>query len=71
MKTNSKNPIIKLISLCGQIAEHKSEKMQENNIDESQMLAVLSEQEQEQLKKLLTKLQTTWISEHKQRMQQN
>ena len=29
MKSNSQNELVKLISLCGQVAEHKSEKMQE------------------------------------------
>lgn len=29
MKSNSKNELVKLISICGQVAEHKSEKMQE------------------------------------------
>ncbi len=64
MKSNSKNELVKLISICGQVAEHKSEKMQEFGRDESLILAVLSVDEQEQLKTLLSKLQTQWLSDH-------
>lgn len=71
MKTSSKNPLVKLISIYGQIAEHKSKKMQEFNMDEAEMLNALSIEEQDKLKELLTKLQTKWISDHKERMKRN
>ncbi|MGN0307592.1 MAG: hypothetical protein ACI4DN_05185 [Lachnospiraceae bacterium] len=64
MKTNSKNEMVKLISICGQIAEHKSEKVQERGGDESIILSALTESEQQQLKELLTKLQKKWASDH-------
>lgn len=64
MKSNSKNELVKLISICGQVAEHKSEKMQEFGKDEAMILAALSEDEQEQLKNLLGKLQKQWLSDH-------
>lgn len=64
MKSNSKNELVKLISICGQVAEHKSEKMQENGKDESAILSALSDSEQEQLKMLLKKLQSQWLSDH-------
>ena len=64
MKSNSKNELVKLISICGQVAEHKSEKMQENGSDESAILSALSDSEQEQLKMLLGKLQKQWLGDH-------
>lgn len=64
MKSISKNELVKLISICGQVAEHKSEKMQEFGKDEAMILAALSEDEQEQLKNLLGKLQKQWLSDH-------
>ena len=65
MKSNSKNELVKLISICGQVAEHKSEKMQEKKVDESMILAGLSLEEQEQLKTLLNNLQSHWLEQHK------
>ena len=53
MKSNSKNELVKLISICGQVAEHKSEKMKEFGQDESLIVSALSMDEQEQLKQLL------------------
>ena len=64
MKSNSKDELVKLISICGQVAEHKSEKMQENGKDESAILSALSVSEREQLKMLLRKLQSQWLSDH-------
>lgn len=61
MKSNSKNELVKLMSICGQIAELKSEKTQEKKVDESMILAGLSLEEQEQLKTLLNKLQSHWL----------
>ncbi len=65
MHSVSKNPLIKLISLCGQIAEHKAEKIQEHGMDEERLLTVLSAEEQATLKDLLGKLQKQWVEEHK------
>lgn len=64
MKSVSKHELIKLISICGQVAEHKSEKMQEHGKDEAEILTALSAEEQEQLKMLLQKLQTQWLADH-------
>lgn len=64
MKSESKHELVKLLSICGQVAEHKSEKMQQHGKDEAEILAVLSEEEQEQLKQLLQKLQTQWLKDH-------
>ena len=64
MKSNSKNELVKLISICGQVAEHKSEKMQENGRDEAEILSALSAGEQEQLNELLSKLQKQWLADH-------
>lgn len=64
MKSESGNELVKLISICGQVAEHKSEKMRENGKDEALILAGLNEEEQAQLKELLTKLQDRWLKDH-------
>ena len=50
MKSVSKNELVKLLSICGQVAEHKSEKMQERGRDEKEILSALSSDEQEILK---------------------
>lgn len=65
MKSNSKNELVKLMSICGQVAELKSEKTEEKKVDESMILAGLSLEEQEQLKTLLNKLQSHWLEQHK------
>ncbi|MGN0348055.1 MAG: hypothetical protein ACI4DR_00825 [Roseburia sp.] len=64
MKSNSKNELVKLISICGQVAEHKSEKMQEFGKDEELILSALSEEEKKQLAELLGKLQKQWLRDH-------
>ena len=64
MKSNRKNELVKLLSICGQVAEHKSEKMQAHGVDESQILSALSGEEQAQLDTLLRKLQSHWLEEH-------
>ena len=44
MKSNSKHPLVKQLSICGQVAEHKSEKIQANGGDEEMILKALSEE---------------------------
>ncbi len=68
MKTNSKHTLVKLISICGQIAEHKSEKMQQHGMDESEIVSILSTEEQQTLNELLTKLQQKWVADKKKMM---
>ena len=65
MKSNSKNELVKKLSICGQVAEHKSEKMQEHGGNEDKILSVLSEEEKTQLDAILTKLQGSWLEDHK------
>ena len=64
MKSISKHELVKLLSICGQVAEHKSEKMQEHGKEESEIVSSLSCEEQEQLLSLLKKLQTHWLKDH-------
>lgn len=64
MKSVSKNELVKLLSICGQVAEHKSEKMQEHGRDEQEILSALSSDEQELLQTLLRKLQKQWLQDH-------
>ena len=65
MKSVSKNELVKKLSICGQVAEHKSEKMQENGVDEEAIMSVLSEEEKNTLDTILTKLQADWLEGHK------
>lgn len=64
MKSNSKQPLVNLLSLCGQIAEHKSDKMQEHGGDENGILDALTPDEQAQLNELLEKLRQAWLKDH-------
>ncbi|MDO4357921.1 MAG: hypothetical protein Q4E13_15580, partial [Clostridia bacterium] len=57
-------PLVNLLSLCGQIAEHKSEKMQEHGGDESAILSALSEEQQSQLQAILETLRQAWLKDH-------
>ena len=66
MKSISKNELVKKLSICGQVAEHKSEKMQENGVSEDAILSVLSEEEKSSLDAILTKLQTAWMADHRE-----
>ena len=65
MKSNSKNDLVRKLSICGQVAEHKSEKVQEHGGDEDRIMAALSDEEKTQLDALLTKLQAAWLEDHK------
>lgn len=64
MRSNSKHELVKLISICGQVAEHKSEKAQEHGKDEEAIVSALTTEEQKQLQELLTKLQEQWLKDH-------
>ena len=64
MKSISKHPLVNLLSLCGQIAEHKSEKIQAHDGDERAILASLSEAQQDQLREILETLRQAWIADH-------
>ena len=65
MKSNSKNALVRKLSISGQVAEHKSEKLQEHGESEDAILAVLSEGERAQLDSILDKLQAAWLQDHK------
>ena len=64
MKSNSKHPLVKQLSICGQVAEHKSEKIQENGGDEEAILKALNEEQRGQLAELLNILQKDWLQDH-------
>ena len=65
MKSGSKNELVRKLSICGQVAEHKSEKMQLHGGDEAGILAVLTDDERAQLDTILSKLQAAWLEDHK------
>ena len=64
MKSESKHPLVKQLSICGQIAEHKSEKLRLHGGDEAQIVAALSDEQQAQLAGLLDILQKAWLTDH-------
>lgn len=64
MKSNSLDPLVKQLSLCGQIAEHKAQMLREHGGEEASVLAALTVEQQEQLAALLTILQKRWLEDH-------
>lgn len=64
MKSNSKHPLVKQLSICGQVAEHKSEKIQANGGDEEMILKALNEEQCGHLMELLDILQKDWLQDH-------
>lgn len=68
IKLRSNNKLIRLLIRNGQIAEHKTQKMQEHQIDEDLLVQTLTKKEQVELMGLLTKLRDDWIKDHKKRM---
>lgn len=64
MKSDSKNPLVREISICGQIVEHKSERIRAAGGDESSILSALTAEEQELLNTLLSKLKKQWLADH-------
>ena len=64
MKSNSKHPLVKQLSICGQVAEHKSEKIQANGGDEEAIFKAFSAEQRDQLAGLLDILQKDWLQDH-------
>ena len=64
MKSESKHPLIHQLSICGQVAEHKSEMIRTHLGDEAQILSALNEEQQSQLQSLLDILQSAWLKDH-------
>ena len=66
VKSCSNHELVRLLSICGQVEEHKREKMRDNGVGEAQTLGALAEREQQLLRDLLTKLQKQWLQDHAQ-----
>ena len=66
MKSESRHPLIRQLSICGQVAEHKSEKVREHGGDEATILSALDADQQAQLTSLLEILQGAWLKDHAQ-----
>ena len=64
MRSNSLNPLIKQLSVCGQIAEHKAQMLREHGGEEAAVLDPLAAEQQNQLMALLTILQKHWLVDH-------
>ena len=64
MKSNSLNPLVRQLSLCGQIAEHKTQMLREHGGEEASVLDVLTAEQQNQLVALLSLLQKRWLEDH-------
>ena len=64
MKSNCLNPLVRQLSLCGQIAEHKAQMLREHGGEEASVLEPLTAEQQNQLEALLTILQKRWLEDH-------
>ena len=64
MKSNSLDPLVKQLSLCGQIAEHKAQMLREHGGEEASVLEALTAEQRNQLATLLTILQKRWLEDH-------
>jgi len=63
-RTQSENPLVRLLASCGRTAEHRSERVREHGADEAQMFQCLTENERAELQRILEKLDETWREEH-------
>lgn len=63
-QSESKNELVRKLYLCGQIAEHKSEKAREHGGDEAEIFSALTTKEQAELEGMLVKLQAQWAKDH-------
>ena len=64
MKSNSLHPLVKQLSLCGQVAEHKAQMLREHGGEEASVLGALTAVQQNQLGTLLSILQKRWLEDH-------
>ena len=46
MKSESRHPLLRQLSICGQVAEHKSKKVREHGGDEAAILSALNADQQ-------------------------
>lgn len=65
MRSDSKDKLVALLSVCGQVAEHKSRKMQEHGVNEDMILSALTDEEKASLEAILSKLQKAWLEDHR------
>ena len=66
MTSQCNHPLLRQLSICGQVAEHKSGNVREHGGDEAMILASLSAEQQAQLSSLLDTLQNAWLQDHAQ-----
>ena len=64
MRSNSLHPLVKQLSLCGQIAEHKAQMLREHGGEEASVLEALTAEQQDQLETLLAILQKRRLEDH-------
>ena len=64
MRSNSLHPLVRQLSLCGQIAEHKTQRLREHGGEEASVLDALTAEQQNQLGTLLSILQKRWLEDH-------
>lgn len=58
------NELVRLLSKTGQTAERKAIMLSGRNIDDSKLIEFISEEEQEELKRILLKLNNAWKLAH-------
>lgn len=64
MRSNSLDPLVRQLSLCGQIADHKAQMLREHGGAEASVLDALTTEQQNQLAALLAVLQKRWLDDH-------
>lgn len=64
MKSECLDPLVKQLSVCGQIAEHKAQMFRLHGKEEASVMAALSPEQKTQLAELLSKLQASWLEDH-------
>ena len=64
-KSDSKDPLIKLLAESGSMINVKSNKLRNSGIEEAVLYACLDDQEVTQLSAMLNKLNAYWKEQHK------
>ena len=62
-RTPSDHPLVRALTSCGRVAAHISVRLRANGKDESEIFRSLSQEEQEELQRILTKLDQAWQAE--------
>lgn len=62
-RSSSEHPLVRALTACGRTAEHISERLRANGKDEGELFGSLTQEEQEELQRILGKLDQAWQAE--------